>query len=112
MPQGLPTVATIFALLAGAAGWYYLFYSKAARRLAGVEGGPVNARRHLLRRANGALLLVLGGLFYAGFTINPDAHRVRWAAVWFAVLLLLLAVIALVLVDMRLTARLRRRLKP
>ena len=108
----VPVVAAIVALIVGAAGWYYLFYSNAARRLAPVEGSAANDRRHRLRRANGAVMLVVAGLFYAGFTLNPDRSRVPFLVVWTAVMLLLIVVVALAFVDVRLTAKLRRTPKP
>ena len=108
----VPAAAAILALIAGAAGWYYLFYSRAARRLAGVEASAANDRRHRLRRANGAALLALGGLFYAGFTINERLHSAAFLIVWAAVFVLLVVVVSLAFVDVRLTAKLRRTLKP
>ena len=105
----MPGVAAILALWAGVAGWYYLFYSKSARRLAPVEDPATNDRRHRLRRANGAVLLAVGGLFYAGFTVDPHRRPGWYVVVWSAVLLLLGVLLVLVLLDMRLTARLRRR---
>ena len=40
----------IFALLVAAAGWYYLFYSKAAIGLRGIEDDRQNRLRVRLRR--------------------------------------------------------------
>ena len=107
----MPVVAAILALLVGIAGWFYLFYSKAAHRLAGVEESATNRRRRLLRRVNGAVLLVVAVLFYVGFTINPDLQRLPFVCVWSAVLVLLLVVLALAVIDMRWTAGIRRRLR-
>jgi hypothetical protein len=58
---------TAFALVVAAAGWYYMFYSQAASRLAGVEGEAVNRRRVRLRRVNGLMMFLLGVFFFAGF---------------------------------------------
>src|SRR5436853_9719 len=63
----MSTLATTLALLIAAAGWHYLFYSRAAERLAGVEQQRLNRLRVVLRRAGGAVLLVLGPTFFAGF---------------------------------------------
>jgi peptidoglycan/LPS O-acetylase OafA/YrhL len=109
---GMPPVVAIVSLIVGAAGWYYLFYSKAANRLAGVEAAATNGRRQRLRRANGAVLVALAGLFYAGFTLDPHRHPLAYGAVWTIVLFLLAVVLALVLIDLRLTARLPRPPKP
>ena len=108
----MPAVAAILALLVGVAGWYYLFYSRSAGRLAAVEGSAVNGRRQRLRRVNGGVMLVLAGLFYFGFSIDPDRAPRRYFVVWSAVMLLLVLVLGLAAIDMRLTARLRRRPEP
>src|SRR5688572_31967441 len=60
-------IQTIFALTVAAAGWYYMFYSQAASRLAGVESETVNRRRVRLRRLNGLMMFLLGIFFFAGF---------------------------------------------
>ena len=102
--------ADILALLTGIAGWYYLFYSAAADRLAAVEPEAVNRRRGQLRRTNGLLLLLLGAGFYAGFNaIDPRQSPGAFLLVWGAVLLLLVGVVALALADIRFTSRLRRK---
>jgi cobalt/nickel transport system permease protein len=49
----------IFALLVGAIGWYYLFFSKAASRLGSVEEQRTNRLRGLLRRINAILMLLI-----------------------------------------------------
>ena len=67
-------LAGIFALLTGAAGWFYLFYSRAAHRLAGIEDQRLNARRVALRRVGGVAMLLLGGFFFAGFYAFEDPH--------------------------------------
>ena len=64
-------MVTSFSLLVAAAGWFYLFYSKSASRLATVESARDNFYRVLCRRINGvamillAILSILGGWFAA-----------------------------------------------
>ena len=102
------SVAAILALLIGVAGWYYLFYSKAAVRLEAIEGIAINQRRQRLRRINGLVMLLLAGSFYAGiFTVNPDQTPQAFVAVWLSVLLLLLVIVVLAVADLRLTTKLR-----
>ena len=105
--QWLPA---IFALLAGAAGWYYLFYSKAAHSLRSVEGQRINNQRMRLRRINGLMMLLLAIAFFAGFRTVDEKHSpVAFLLVWLAVLLLLAIVVVLAMVDLRLTMKLRSR---
>lgn len=99
----------IIALLAAAAGWHYLFNSKAAQRLDGVESTVINARRSRLRRINGIALLLLGGSFYAGIQIDPHLHPLIFLSLWCSVLVLLLMASALAIVDLRLTSRIKRK---
>ena len=94
-------------LLVGVAGWYYLFYSRAAHRLATIEVNAANARRIRLRRMNGAVMLVLAALIYIGARgIDPEQRPRAFLAVWIGVFFLLLAVVVLALVDLRLTMKL------
>lgn len=96
----------IFSLLTAAAGWYYLFYSRAAQKLQAVEEKRTNARRVLLRRAGGAIMLALGVLFFAGFQEGlPDG---AFLGIWLGVLALLGAIVLLALYDVRLTWKLHR----
>lgn len=105
--QWLPA---IFALLAGAAGWYYLFYSKAAHALRPVEGDRTNNRRLRLRRVNGLMMLLLAVAFFAGFrTVDEKRSPVAFLLVWLAALLLLAIIVVLAMVDLRLTLKLRHR---
>lgn len=94
----------------GAAGWYYLFYSRAANRLAGIERAQVNRLRVRLRRINGLLMLLLGGLLLAAFEA-VDAERTpgRFLAVWLGILGMLGAIVTLALWDVKLTWKLRWR---
>jgi drug/metabolite transporter (DMT)-like permease len=102
------SIAAILDLLIGVAGWYYLFYSKAAVRLDGIEEPAINQRRQRLRRINGLVMLLLAGSFYAGvFTVNIEHTPQAFAAVWLSVLVLLLVIVVLAVADLRLTSKLR-----
>src|SRR2546423_8697867 len=57
----------IFSLFVAACGWYYMFYSKAATRLCGIEDAHVNNLRVWLRRMNGLLMFLLARCFFSGF---------------------------------------------
>jgi peptidoglycan/LPS O-acetylase OafA/YrhL len=104
----------IFSLIVGVAGWYYLFYSRAAEKLGGIEAIQINRHRSRLRRIGGFTMLILAGLMYVGFYLfdakrSPAAFMLTWIAVFF----LLFLIVLLALMDVRLTAKLRRdRLKP
>jgi hypothetical protein len=100
--------ADILALACGVAGWFYLFYSKAATKLAALESPRQNTLRIVLRRTCGAALVLLGAAFFAGF--NIDEHRAPGAylGVWSTALVLLLVIVILVAADLRLTFKLRR----
>jgi Na+/melibiose symporter-like transporter len=99
----------LFSLLVAAAGWFYMFHSLGARNLAGLEERRLNALRSLLRRAGGFLMMLLAVAFYAGFnTVDADQTPTAFVAVWIGVMALLAAVVALAMVDLWLTARLRR----
>ena len=68
-------LATTLALLIATAGWHYLFYSRAAECLSGVEEERLNRLRVRLRRAGGVVLLVLGPTFFAAFrTLLPETN--------------------------------------
>ena len=103
----------ILSLLTGVAGWFYLFYSKAAGGLGAVEEQRLNARRVWLRRVGGSVMLALAVLMYLGwYAVSLDPPTLAAAWVWLAVLVLLGMLSLLALVDLRLTLRLRsRRLK-
>jgi hypothetical protein len=103
-------LSTAFALLTAAAGWFYLFYSRAAHNLAGVEGTADNRARVLLRRFGGVCMIALGVCFFMGFnTFTPEERPTAFVTTWFAVFLLLGTTIVLALIDVRLTLRLRRK---
>ncbi len=105
----MPIAAEILALMVGVAGWYYLFYSQAAGKLDAIEGSATNTRRSRLRRINGGAMVLLGGGFYSGFAIDPQVHRKIFAVIWLSVFVLLLIVVILAVIDLRLTAKLRRK---
>jgi hypothetical protein len=104
-------LAGIFALLTGASGWFYLFYSRAAQRLAGIEEQRLNDRRIALRRVGGVVMLLLAGFFFAGFYAfdDPPSRPALFVSVWLAVFALLIAVVVLAMIDLRLTRKLRSR---
>jgi high-affinity Fe2+/Pb2+ permease len=99
----------IIALLAAVAGWHYLFYSRAAQGLDGVESSAANQRRSRLRRINATALLLLAAGFYAGFQVDPHRHALIFLGLWTGVLVLLVMVIVLAVVDLWLTSRIRRK---
>lgn len=104
-------LAGIFALLTGAAGWYYLFYSRAAQGLEGIEEAALNDRRVRLRRVGGFAMLLLGGFFFAGSYAfgNPRETPGAFLTVWLTVFGLLIVIVVLAMADVRLTRRLRER---
>jgi len=105
------SIASIFSLLVGVAGWYYAFYSPAAARLSNIEAAPVNNRRVRLRRVNGLLMCAMAVCLFLGTaSLERGWSAVATVALWFAVLILMLGIAAFALYDLRLTARLRAKL--
>jgi sterol desaturase/sphingolipid hydroxylase (fatty acid hydroxylase superfamily) len=103
-------VVDIFALVCGVTGWFYLFYSKAAARLAGVEPARRNSLRVALRRICGGAMVLLGITFFAGFNAVDDQRTPRaFVAVWLGAMALLAIIAVLVAADVRLTWKLRHR---
>jgi hypothetical protein len=103
-------IVDIFALVCGVTGWFYLFYSKAAARLAGVEPATRNSLRIALRRVCGGAMVLLGIAFFAGFNAVDDQRTPRaYLAVWLGAMSLLAIIAILVAVDIRLTWKLRHR---
>ena len=99
----------IFALIVAAAGWFYMFYSRAAHRLSVVEDARMNQKRVILRRVNGLAMVALGACFYAGYYATDRERPTRaFAALWLTVLVLMFIIVMLALIDVRLTRRLRR----
>jgi len=110
-------MAAILSLLIAVAGWHYLVHSTAANKLVIVEDEKVNQRRIRLRRVGGFFLLALAATLYIGFhqldKDDFDQHDAVMAFTWLAVAVLMLCVVVvLALLDIRLTARLRKHLKP
>ena len=108
MTYSIDMIQTVFALTVAAAGWYYMFYSQAASRLAGVEGESVNRRRVRLRRVNGLMMFLLWVFFFAGFfAVDLDRPTIAFFVVWLVAMFLLLAIVVLAAIDVRLTLRLK-----
>ena len=101
---------TALCLMIGAAGWYYLFYSRAAQKLSGIEAADANRWRVLLRRLNGLLMLALAALLYiAGATQIPEKGPAVFVGLLLAVVVLLGLCVLLAWVDVRMTMNLRNR---
>jgi hypothetical protein len=99
----------IFAFLVAASGWFYMFYSRAARNLAGVENPQMNRRRVILRRVGGFCMMLLAVCFFAGFNTFDEVESPQaFMLTWLAVMLLLILIVVLALIDVRLTWRMRR----
>ena len=104
---------SIFSLLVGAAGWYYLFFGRSVARLAEVEGERRNRLRRRLRRIGGFSMLLLGAAFYVTIR-SADLEPPRpWGVILggSAVVVLLVVVLVLALADLRLTRRTRREVR-
>jgi drug/metabolite transporter (DMT)-like permease len=103
----LSYLPAIFALLVAAAGWFYIFYSRAAVKLRGIEPNAINRLRIRLRQIGGIAMMLLAAAFYAGY-VFIDRGRIEPASGLFFVVLALLAIIIILgLVDLRLTNKLR-----
>ena len=99
----------ILALLIAIAGWFYMFYSRAAANLGGVEDEALNVRRIRMRRVGGFVMLLLAVAFFMLFyTFDSDDQAVQFVVTLLAVLVLLCMILVLGLIDLRLTLRLRR----
>ena len=105
MMGGVNPVIDIFSILTAAAGWYYLFYSRAAQKLEAIESRQINARRVLLRRLGGLAMLALGILFFAGF---QNLRPFPFVVVWIAVMAILATIVVLALIDVRLTYKIQK----
>ena len=102
----------IFALIVGAIGWYYLFYSKAAAQLGGIEDQRNNLLRGRLRRANAIIMLLLAlGIAVGWYKFDWDRQPRQVALIWLGVMGLLLVFVVLALIDVRLTWKLQRSLR-
>lgn len=105
--------SAIFSLLIAAAGWYYMFYSRAAASLTEIEDVQLNRRRQRLRQVGGFVMLLLAVALYAGFhTVDAATSAQAFLLVWLSVFLLLMVVVLLAMIDLRLTWRLRQRRRP
>jgi hypothetical protein len=101
-------LAAILSILTGVAGWYYLFFSKAADQLADLEDQRLNRRRNRLRRVGGGVMLLLAVGLYVGFYAADDrTNPWLFVIVWSAVMILIVLLVVLALLDVRLTYRLR-----
>lgn len=114
MEKVLPAM---FSLLVAAAGWFYMFYSRAAHQLAGIEGTAANQKRIRLRRVGGCSMILLAVVFYIGCDALNRHDLQLFSGMMLAVLALLALTLLLALIDLRLTRDLRRarredRLKP
>jgi hypothetical protein len=99
----------IFCLLTGAAGWFYLFYSRGAHRLAGIENQRINLARIRLRRFGAGVMILLAIAFAVGYYgTNVREPTARFAIAWGCVLMLLPVMLGIGLADLRLTRKLRR----
>ena len=106
------TLSAIFALLIAAIGWYYLFYSRAADRLEGVEEARTNRLRGMLRRTNAIIMLLIAvGIAVATYRFDMERMPTQFGLTWLAVMMLLFVSVVLALIDVRLTLKLRRTLR-
>jgi hypothetical protein len=105
----MESIPAIFCLLTAAAGWFYLFYSRAAHRLAIIENQRVNQARIRLRRMGASAMILLAVAFAVGY-YGTDVRRptATFAIAWISVLLLLPVMLGIGLADLRLTRKLRR----
>lgn len=110
-------LAGILSLLIAAAGWYYMFYSRAAQNLSAIEGDAANRRRVTLRRANGFTMVALAVVLYIGVaalarTDDGGASQPN-VKLFLAMMVILMTLIVILLVlglmDLRLTQQLRKR---
>ncbi len=96
-------------LLVAIAGWYYLFYSRAAQKLSGIELAYFNRWRIRLRRANGLVMLLLAvGMFACVHSVDAQRHPRVFMLGLLAIISLLAMMVGLALADVRLTKRLRQ----
>jgi hypothetical protein len=102
-------LAGSLSLLIAVAGWFYLFYSRAAHRLTGLEQPTINSRRIALRRLAGAALFLLAVLFYWGFiTLDRPQAPIIFISIWASVMALLLLILGLGFIDLRYTLKFYR----
>lgn len=99
----------LFCLLVAIAGWYYLFFSKAADRLESIEGHSINRRRVRLRKTCGFVMLVLAASFYALLQVLDRADARTFLLLLLTIAVCLVLIVILAMIDVRLTWKLRRR---
>lgn len=106
----MKSLSAILALLVAIAGWYYMFYSRAAHHLGQIEGAATNLQRIRLRRVNGFVMFVLAVCIFA-ITWTFDARQTPGAflGVFLTMVVSLFVMVLLALLDLRLTYRLRHR---
>ena len=105
----MKVLTAVLSLLAATAGWYYMFYSIAAQKLCGIEEQSINLRRIRLRRTGGFAMFLLAVLMFAGvWSVDERGSPGAYLLIWFGVIALLLFIMILALLDLRLTAKLRR----
>jgi len=105
------TALSIFALLVAAVGWYYLFYSRAAERLEGIEEDRANRLRGVLRRTNAIIMLLMAVGIALGTIRMDQLTPSQFILTWASVMGLLFVAVVLALIDVRLTLKLRRTLR-
>jgi hypothetical protein len=111
-PHALRPLLAILALLIAALGWYYLFYSRAAERLIAIEDQRSNRLRGILRRINAIVMLLIAlGIAFGTYRFDRSGMEMQFVLTWSAVMLLLIVFVALAMVDLRLTIKLRQAMK-
>ena len=105
---GMLWIAGIFSLLVAAAGWFYLFYSRAASKLVSVEGARTNSLRIRLRRVGGTAMILLGAVFYVACDALNREQLAVFSGLMLAVLALMATTLVLGIIDLRLTRQLRK----
>ncbi len=101
-------VPGIFAALVTSAGAYYLLGSRAAQNLSVLESQSDNRRRVFFRRSNGLMMLLLGiGLFAGVYAVDSNHPTKAFFLIWMCDCVLLLVIVSLVLIDLRLTMKMR-----
>jgi predicted nucleic acid-binding Zn ribbon protein len=104
----------MLALLIGVAGWFYLFYSRAATSLSVLEDQKRNDRRATLRRFGGIVMLALAVLISVGaygYDLDLDRQPRSFYILWLVVIALLMLIVVLAFIDVRLTVKLKDALR-
>jgi membrane protein YdbS with pleckstrin-like domain len=102
----------IFILLIAAFGWYYLFYSRASQYLGAIEDQRNNRIRGVLRRINALVMLIMAvGIALGTYKFDQRGTELQFLVTWAVVMFLLLVFIVLAMIDVRLTWKLRQRLR-